>query len=518
MQSPGNSEDNILHSSASSLDIPDELIQLLTEFDQAANSEVEIHTLSPVHSRASSALSLASTVAQSRTSSPNRSIEMPNDEETPRWTIFKNKMDHLQKNALTKINKVKNDIALDLQLADLEPLQGKVARLHAAFERHEAQFEDIMADEPIEDVGTVYEMIQESLEDLDVLRYKIQQLIVLKSPEKETPADGTATAVAAFKTIANAPKIALPTFDGSNIGEYQPFKDKFKFMIKLIPGPKEFWPSYLENNILGEAKKYIGTKGNWHNDYAKLWEVLDDRYANRWNIATDSVKNFFFKPLPDGDQKDVLDWFYEQIDNLNSLNSLGLSVEEVGTSLIIQQFPEEYAKEVRNGLRVSQTNKNKAAFSIKELRAVVNDTIAVQHDPATTIPVRGTLNLHTPTTKVETGASNSPSNSPQQLSPQGQRRSGRGGYQGRNFGRGRTPRDQTGKCSMCDGVHNSSKCHVYTTAEKRREQLIVKRLCPDCAYPKHESGIPCAEWISCAVPAHQGQRHRTWLCNAGFPS
>merc|ERR1711895_8715 len=104
------------------------------------------------------------------------------------------------------------------------------------------------------------------------------------------------------------------------------------------------------------------------------------------------VKNFFFKPLPEGDQKDVLDWFYEQIDNLNSLSSLGLSVEEVGTSLIIQQFPEEYAKEVRNGLRVPQTNKNKPAFSIKELRAVVNDIIAVQHDPATTIPVRGTLN------------------------------------------------------------------------------------------------------------------------------
>ena len=114
MQSPGNSEDNILHSSASSLDIPDELIQLLTEFDQAANSEVEIHTLSPVHSRASSALSLASTVPQSCTSSPNRSIEMPNDEETPRWTIFKNKVDHLQKNALAKImiqlHGVKSDI------------------------------------------------------------------------------------------------------------------------------------------------------------------------------------------------------------------------------------------------------------------------------------------------------------------------------------------------------------------------------------------------------------------------
>ena len=208
-------------------------------------------------------------------------------------------------------------------------------------------------------------------------------MIISKSPKKETstPTDGTATAVAAFKTIANAPKISLPTFDGLTIGEYQPFKDKFQFMIKLIPGPKEFWPSYLEASILGEAKKYIGTKGNRHNDYGKMWKVLDDRYANRWNIATDSVRNFFFKPLPEGDQENILDWFYEQVDNLNSVISLGLSVEEIGTSLILQQFPEEYAKEVRQGLRVSDAAKGKAAFSIKELRAVVNDTVAVKHDP-----------------------------------------------------------------------------------------------------------------------------------------
>ena len=127
---------------------------------------------------------------------------------------------------------------MDLQLAELEPLQSRVARLQATFAKHEAQFEDIRADEPVQDVGTVYEKIQESLEDLDILRYKINKLIILKSPKKETPTDGTATVVAAFKTIANAPKISLPTFDGLTIGEYQPVKDKFKFMIKLIPGPK----------------------------------------------------------------------------------------------------------------------------------------------------------------------------------------------------------------------------------------------------------------------------------------
>ena len=134
------------------------------------------------------------------------------------------------------------------------------------------------------------------------------------------------------------------------------------------------------------------------------------------------------KPLPEGDQDNILDWFYEQIDNLNSVMSLGLSVEEIGTSLILQQFPEEYAKEVRQGLRVSDAAKAKAAFTIKELRAVVNDTIAVKHDPDKTA-LKSTLHFQTPTSKVETEVTSNgqtvPQSNPQQQNQQRKRR-GRG--------------------------------------------------------------------------------------------
>ena len=96
----------------------------------------------------------------------------------------------------------------------------------------------------IHDVGSVYDDLQNALSDLEVLKYKIDHFIEAKQPKpKKSPAappgDTSATAVAAFKNIVKSPKRDLPTYDGENIGEYQPFKDKWQFMIKLIPGPKE---------------------------------------------------------------------------------------------------------------------------------------------------------------------------------------------------------------------------------------------------------------------------------------
>ena len=55
-----------------------------------------------------------------------------------------------------------------------------------------------------------------------------------------------------------------------------------------------------------------------------------------------------------------------------------------------------------SGLRVAHAgNKKKAAFSIKELRSVVNDTIAVKHDPESSSPPISTLNLQTAATSAE---------------------------------------------------------------------------------------------------------------------
>ena len=79
-----------------------------------------------------------------------------------------------------------------------------------------------------------------------------------------------------------------------------------------------------------------------------------------------------------------------------------MTVEEIGTNLILQTLPDKYAREVRSGLRVAHaSNKKKAVFSIKELREVVNDTIAIKHDPESSSPPISTLTLQTAATSAE---------------------------------------------------------------------------------------------------------------------
>ena len=164
--------------------------------------------------------------------------------------------------------------------------------------------------------------------------------------------------------------------------------------------------------------------------------------------------------------------------------------------------------------------KNKAAFTIKELRAVVNDTIAVMHEPDKST-LRSTLNLQTPITKFESGAANStpmtPQETPQQNNQQ-RRGRGRGRFRGRGAGRGGSARANLGAnkcCRMCDGEqakdHMSYLCPIYTTAEARREKLKAKNLCPACSNSKH-TGLQCPEWVSCRDKNHLGQRHLKWLC------
>ena len=79
------------------------------------------------------------------------------------------------------------------------------------------------------------------------------------------------------------------------------------------------------------------------------------------------MSNFYFKPLPDESRTAHLKWFYEMANDLRTLTNLNLSVEELGTSMILQMMKADYAREVRRSLKVQAgpDNAKKAAFSLK---------------------------------------------------------------------------------------------------------------------------------------------------------
>ena len=321
---------------------------------------------------------------------------------TPKWDNFNAQMQHVLAHTKTQTDAAEATLSGDHTEIDLRYQKKIMDKLEAQFSQYQVQYSSITSEEYVEDDEGLYSDLRGAMDYIDSLVIKINIELEQFQPSPTIVDNSAAATLAAFMKVANSPPVELPTFDGKKISEYAQFKEKFKFVIQYIAGPKELWATHLENKLTGDAKKYIGLKGSWYNKYDELWEALDDKYANRWNIATEAVSNFFFKPRPEDDQESVLDWFHDQVDNLRNVTNLNMTVEEIGTNLILQTLPDKYAREVRSGLRVAHaSNKKKAAFSIKELREVVNDTIAIKHDPESSSPPISTLTLQTAATSAE---------------------------------------------------------------------------------------------------------------------
>ena len=118
------------------------------------------------------------------------------------------------------------------------------------------------------------------------------------------------------------------------------------------------WATHLEDNVIGKAKEYIGKNGTWHDSWEGLWNYLDQKYANRWNLASEAVNNFLFKSRPSGDKRDTANYIYQQKNNLDQILALGLTIEEIGVNTILQNLPEEHAKEIRQALRTAHAGKS----------------------------------------------------------------------------------------------------------------------------------------------------------------
>ncbi|CAL4221387.1 unnamed protein product [Meganyctiphanes norvegica] len=314
---------------------------------------------------------------------------------------------------------------------------------------------------------------------------------------------------------AQIPRLQLPTFSG-NIIDYEPFKRKFMRMADHIPGPPELKASYLESSLRGEAIKYMGKKSDYFGKYEEMWEILDDRYANKWVLASDTIKEFFGKAPPRPTQDNVNEWFWDQIDSLKGVLDLGMSLEEVGVNMLIQAMPNEFGTELSNGLKALEPGRRKFAFSLKQIRSVFNDTIGVRSTSGITRPTNSMPKWQTVVTPNESnnkqfffpmqsgqGYQNVEGNQQIRQQQRGFHNSFPSTYRGferRDFARGfendrgfqqrrinpelQDNRPFISPCSICEGDHYSVRCLNYTTAQQKRDRLQAIGKCT-----AHSGGI-----------------------------
>ena len=406
----------------------------------------------------------------------------------------------------------------------LRALQERYSTFHQRYKLYEQEYNEITAEDDVDKMNIVFASLQDALDETVGVLMVIEDMLAKLQPPKAKAATGLEVKdlTSIFK-FGNAKPVDLPTFNGKKIADYNAFKKKFQYVIQHTITPKELWATQLEDSLTDNAKDYIGSKGSWYGKYEELWEALDDKYANRWNIATNTINSFFFKPDPEDGQESVLNWTYQMLDDLKAVEELGLTIGEVGINLIIQRLPKEYAREVRTGLRTTHAGKKaKAAFTAKEFRAVVNDTIAIKHEPQSSSAPRSTLSLQTIPTPI--GAS-----APLSAAPTGQPGTGfytGGGTRfrsraGRGRGRGGRSGSNTNKeaigCEMCDQItHYSRHCKRFKSPKERRTRLKTIHKCTVCAQREHPNK-PCSTNLInmiCHKDCNKGGNkvHRYWAC------
>ena len=211
------------------------------------------------------------------------------------------------------------------------------------------------------DVDTQHALIEESLENA---RDKLK--------EKDAMA-------AALRQVANTPTVDLPKFDGKTI-DYKAFKEHFNFVIQKVNGPKELWATHLVNSLQGPAKQYIGSENKWFNKYEDLWDMLDSKYNNEWTLYYETLAAFFYNILQSEEPEPLKNFFYTQLDNISSIEALGLTVGELLTTYLIESLPQSYKSKLKEAIKSQQPNKQKATVTPQEARKVFNNTISATLD------------------------------------------------------------------------------------------------------------------------------------------
>ena len=150
---------------------------------------------------------------------------------TPKWDNFYVKMRNILDHTKTETVATEAKLNGDHTEMDLKVLKTRMERMQSRFSRYDDQFNNITAEEYLEDDQNLYRDLQEAIDCIESLVVKINvELEQLQPPPIEVDNSGAA-ALAAFMKVANSPPVELPTYDGKKISEYASFKEKFKFVI-----------------------------------------------------------------------------------------------------------------------------------------------------------------------------------------------------------------------------------------------------------------------------------------------
>jgi hypothetical protein len=344
-------------------------------------------------------------------------------------------------------------------------------------------FDEIIQSELDED--SLFNDIEESSNKIREIDSTLSEI---KAAFEETTASEVASASVSSKQV-KLPYIKLPKFCGNPL-DWPHFWDLFTASIHNrtdIGGAAKF--HYLVSQLTDEAAELMIGFHHTDAEYDEAVTLLNYTYGKTQRLIEARLHAIFDLKCPKPTASGIRHFRSLFEGHLRGLKMLNANIEDAGyvfSAILIRNLP----MKVRDN--INRAGK-KDTWKLEDLRKAIEEEIC--HLEATQRTVSDSFSDSFANPKLETGGGTAafPITLASKVT--------------------RSPIKFTVSCHYCQNSHSSSCCSEYKTADERRSQIMMQKLCFNCLRKGH-SMSQCTNNARCLKCKN---KHHSSICNYKIP-